>query len=138
MAIPGGLVHAFPQKHTRIQVRLVDLIESNRDCQTVQSGRMIITSVDLISAAAIWPFFSRSSRTASAVMMEVMCCPPTERVTCASNPLVLMSVMRPTSWLRPLMRRNVRRRFSGVPDAVTRGKSRSTSDSGMRWCPPAV
>ena len=32
-----------------------------------------MTSVDLMSAAAIWPFFSRNSRTASAVMMEVMC-----------------------------------------------------------------
>ena len=37
-----------------------------------------MTSVDLISAAAIWPFLSRSSRTASAVMIEVMSCLPIE------------------------------------------------------------
>ena len=44
-----------------------------------------MTSVDLIRAAAIWRFLSRNSRTASAVMMEVMCCPPTESVTCAKQ-----------------------------------------------------
>ena len=37
-----------------------------------------MTSVDLISAAAIWLFLSRSSRTASAVTIEVMCCLPIE------------------------------------------------------------
>ena len=40
-----------------------------------------MTSVDLIRAAAIWPFLSRNSRTASTVMMEVMCYPPIGRVT---------------------------------------------------------
>src|SRR5260221_1749688 len=34
-------------------------------------ARITITSVDFTSAAAIWPFSRRISRTASAVMMEV-------------------------------------------------------------------
>jgi hypothetical protein len=40
-----------------------------REIQT----RRIITSVDLISAAATCPFSSRISRTASEVMTEVIC-----------------------------------------------------------------
>lgn len=44
-------------------------------------GSTIITSVDLMRAAAICPFFNRISRTASAVTMDVMCCPPTDSVT---------------------------------------------------------
>jgi len=85
---------------------------------------MIITSVDLMRAAAIWPFFRRNSRTASAVMMEVMYCSPMDRVTWARRPLIFMSVIRPMSWFRPLIRRKVRRRLSGVPEAVMGGSSR--------------
>ena len=44
-------------------------------------GRTIMTSVDLTSAAAVSPTFKRISRTASAVMIDVMCCPPNERLT---------------------------------------------------------
>lgn len=45
-----------------------------RPLRTLQAyGLTIITSVDLIRAAAVSPFFNRISRTASAVMMEVMC-----------------------------------------------------------------
>jgi hypothetical protein len=34
---------------------------------------MIVTSVDLMRAIAVWPFFSRSFRTSSVKMMDVMC-----------------------------------------------------------------
>jgi hypothetical protein len=57
----------------------------------------IITSVDLISAATVCPFCSRISRTASAVIIEVMCWPPMESVICAIKPMVLISVTRPMS-----------------------------------------
>ena len=43
--------------------------------------RTIITSVDLMSAAALSPRWSRISRAASAVIMEVMCWPPMESFT---------------------------------------------------------
>ena len=42
---------------------------------------MIITSVALIKAAAVCPFFSFISRTALEVMSEVISCPPTDNVT---------------------------------------------------------
>ena len=63
----------------------------------VTYGRTIITSVDLMRAAATWPCFSRNSRTASAVMMEVMRCSPMDSVTCAIRPLVLISTTLPIS-----------------------------------------
>ena len=59
--------------------------------------RSIITSVDLISAATVCPFCSRISRTASAVIIEVMCWPPIDSVICAIKPMVLISVTRPMS-----------------------------------------
>ena len=59
--------------------------------------RMIITSVDLISAATVSPSFKRISRTASAVMIDVIRWSPIDRVTWAIRPLTLMSVTRPTS-----------------------------------------
>jgi hypothetical protein len=34
---------------------------------------------------------------ASAVMIAVMCWPPMENFTCASNPSIMRSMMRPTS-----------------------------------------
>ena len=86
-----------PWNKRRSRQELVDLIELNCECQTFQFGMMIMTSVDLIRAAAICPFFRRISRTASAVMIEVMCCSPSVRVTCASRPLILMSVTYPMS-----------------------------------------
>jgi len=70
----------------------------------------IMTSVDLMSAATVCPFCKRISRTASAVMMEVIRCPPIESVTWAINPLVLISVTRPINWFRPLTRRKLLRR----------------------------
>ena len=42
--------------------------------------RRIMTSVDLMRAAARSPTFRRISLAASAVMMEVMCCSPMDRV----------------------------------------------------------
>ncbi len=57
--------------------------------------RKIITSVDLISAAARSPTFKRNSFAASAVMIEVMCCSPIASVTCASKPSNLISRIRP-------------------------------------------
>ena len=65
---------------------------------------MIITSVALIRAAAVWPFFSCISRTAPDVISDVMSCPPTDSVTWPTSPLTRTSTMRPTNWLRPLMR----------------------------------
>ena len=59
--------------------------------------RSTITSVDLISAATVSPFFSCISRAASAVIIEVMICPPMERRTWASNPSIFRSTMRPTN-----------------------------------------
>jgi hypothetical protein len=43
--------------------------EQNRQCYT----RTIITSIELMRAAAVWPLDSSISRAASAVMMEVIC-----------------------------------------------------------------
>ena len=59
--------------------------------------RTIITSVDLINAAALSPTFSRISLTASAVIIEVILWPPIERPTCAISPSILISVTRPAS-----------------------------------------
>jgi len=61
-----------------------------------------MTSVDLTSAAAVWPLRSCISRTASAVMMDVMRCSPMARTTLASRPSILISTIFPTSWFRPL------------------------------------
>jgi hypothetical protein len=58
---------------------------------------LIITSVALMSAATVSPTFRCISRTASAVITDVMCCPPIEILTCAIKPLVLISTIRPTS-----------------------------------------
>jgi hypothetical protein len=58
---------------------------------------IIMTSVDFTSAAALSPRLRRISRAASAVMMEVMCCPPIESFTCASSPSMRTSTMRPTN-----------------------------------------
>ena len=49
--------------------------------------RTIMTSVDLMRAAAVWPFSRRISRAASAVMMDEMRCPPMDSLTWASKPL---------------------------------------------------
>ena len=59
--------------------------------------RRIITSVDLINAATMSPAFKRISCTASAVMIDVMCCSPIDNVTWAISPLILMPTTRPTS-----------------------------------------
>ena len=59
--------------------------------------RRIITSVDLMRAAAGWPFSRRISRTASDVIIEVICCPAIDKVTCAMIPSTLMSTIRPMS-----------------------------------------
>ena len=59
--------------------------------------RTIITSVDLIKAAALSPTFRRISRTASAVIIDVIFWPPMESVTWAINPSILISVMRPAN-----------------------------------------
>jgi len=62
-----------------------------------------MTSVDFMRAAAVWPLRSCISRTASAVMMEVMRCGGREaisRTTLARRPASLTSTMVPTIWLR--------------------------------------
>ncbi len=56
-----------------------------------------MTSVDLMSAPAVWPLRSCISRAASAVMMEVICWSPILRMTWAKRPLILTSAMVPTS-----------------------------------------
>ena len=57
---------------------------------------MIITSVGLDQCRGDLAFLeSSNSLTASEVMMEVMCCLPIDNVTCASKPLIRMSVTRP-------------------------------------------
>ena len=48
-----------------------------------------------MSAATVSPTFSCISRTASAVITDVMCCPPIEILTCAIKPLVLISIDTP-------------------------------------------
>lgn len=78
--------------------------------------RVIMTSVDFMRAAAVWPLRSCISRTASAVMMEVMRCGGREaisRTTLARRPASLTSTMVPTIWLRPLVVRK-RSREAGV------------------------
>src|SRR6266478_7849604 len=94
--------------------------------------RRIITSVDLISAAARSPGFSRISFAASAVMMDVMCCSPIASVTCARIPLYLMATTRPINWLRPLILRNWPRRKLISPRSSFLGIRRSISLSGTR------
>jgi hypothetical protein len=42
---------------------------------------MIVTSVELMRAIAVWPFFSRSFRTSSVEMMDVMCWPRTDSLS---------------------------------------------------------
>ena len=54
--------------------------------------RKIITSVDLIRAAATWPISRRISRTASEVMTDVIFWPPIVR------PLALISSTASSSW----------------------------------------
>jgi hypothetical protein len=49
--------------------------------------RRIITSVDLIRAAAVCPAFRFISRADRAVMIEVICCSPIEITTSAMSPL---------------------------------------------------
>ena len=49
--------------------------------------RTIMTSVDLMRAAAGWPFSRRISRAASAVIIDEMRCPLIQSFTWASNPL---------------------------------------------------
>jgi hypothetical protein len=86
---------------------------------TNDQTRRIITSVDLISAAAFSPAFKRSSRAASAVMIDVICWPPIESVTWAISPSIFTLITRPTSWLRPLTRRKpVRRSAGALPSEV--------------------
>src|SRR5712692_6528462 len=92
----------------------------------------IITSVDLISAAARSPGFNRNSFAASAVMIEVICCSPIASVTCASSPLNLIATTRPISWLRPLIFRRFPRRAAMSPRSNFFGNSRSISLSGTR------
>ena len=81
-------------------------VTNHRSYQTLK----IITSVALISAAARSPGFNRSSFAASAVMIDVICCSPIARVTCASNPLNLIATTRPINWFRPLIFRKTQRR----------------------------
>src|SRR5690348_2107502 len=68
---------------------------NSREEAEIHYGRRIITSVDLINAAAVSPFLRRISRTASAVTIDVIFWPPMERVIWAINPSILMSVTRP-------------------------------------------
>src|SRR4029077_14678342 len=92
----------------------------------------IITSVDLIRAAARSPGFSRISLAASAVMIAVMCCSPIAIVTCASNPLYFSEITRPINWLRPLIFRKLPRRIAMSPRSSFLGIIRSISLSGTR------
>ena len=73
--------------------RLLYFTQRTRNAYTLT----IMTSVDFTSAAALSPRLRRISRAASAVMREVMCCPPMESFTCASSPSMRTSTMRPTS-----------------------------------------
>src|SRR5712692_783918 len=100
--------------------------------QVMSHTLKIITSVDLISAAARSPGFNRSSFAASAVMIEVMCCSPIASVTCASSLLHLIATTRPISWFRPLIFRRFPRRVSKSPRSSFFGNSRSISLSGTR------
>jgi hypothetical protein len=59
--------------------------------------RRIITSVDLIRAAADWPFFNPISRADLEVMIDVMYWPPIDSVTSAISPLIRTSSIRPTN-----------------------------------------
>jgi hypothetical protein len=59
--------------------------------------RMIMTSVALIKAAAVWPGLSRISRAEVAVMIDVICCSPIEIFTSAISPLMRTLSIRPTS-----------------------------------------
>lgn len=61
------------------------------------SSRSIITSVDLMRAAAASPFFNWSSRTAFAVMMAVTCVSAVESTTSASRPSIRMLTILPAS-----------------------------------------
>jgi hypothetical protein len=63
---------------------------------------MIITSVALMSAAAVSPTFRSRSREASLVMMEVTDCPPTSSTTLVSraNRLQLDDAALPTDFAR--------------------------------------
>ena len=53
--------------------------------ERLRYSRTIMTSVDFTAAATVWPFFKRISPTASAVMMDVIRCPPRETVTWRSG-----------------------------------------------------
>ena len=66
-------------------------------CPAERYTLTIMTSVDFTSAAALSPRLRRISRAASAVMMEVICCPPIESFTWASSPSMRTSTMRPTN-----------------------------------------
>ena len=87
-AAPEGAIHrrkvtvclkAYPDTNLRALSEFGGCSHPAFVCQT----RMIITSVALIKAAAVCPFFSFISRTAPEVIREVMSCPPTDRVTWA-------------------------------------------------------
>ena len=82
--LPSGLCGA-PSEQPVHRVQLYD--------QT----RRIITSVALISAAAVCPAFNCISRAELAVMIDVMCWPPIEILTSAIRPLMRTESMRPTS-----------------------------------------
>lgn len=59
-----------------------------------------ITSVDLITAFTISPFFSSISSALRRVMTLSMRFFPTRTVTCAITSPILISVIFPLSWLR--------------------------------------
>lgn len=70
---------------------------SAESSEGLRYGRTIMTSVDFTMVVTVWPCFRCISRTASAVMIDVIRWPPTETLTWAIRPLTLMSVTRPTS-----------------------------------------
>src|SRR6185503_17077799 len=64
---------------------------------------MTITSVALISANARAPFLRPKSRHASRVIIDVIDCPPTLIVTCASSPSNFTSETVPSNLFLPLI-----------------------------------
>jgi hypothetical protein len=56
---------------------------------------MIMTSVALIKAAAVWPGLSPISRAEVAVMIDVICCSPIEIFTSAISPLIAHTIDSP-------------------------------------------
>ena len=92
---PGVSPVAGRAKHSSLSFTFSNAAEMRSAVAGIRQTRKIITSVDFMSAATTSPFLRRISRAASAVMMEVICWPAIERVTCAISPLVFNSTILP-------------------------------------------